>query len=248
MFASIGEDRGLKKRSAGSAEFNLASTDPGNALVEDLRALCLALPFALARTEAKSVMFTSCGPSEGKSFVSLNFAILLARAGQRVLLVDGDLRRGALASHLGQPSNAPGLSDILAGWRSFHDCIVREKTSGLECITVGTKAPNPSALLESARFGELVEEAEREFDVVVFDAPPAPALCDTAAIGRFAGATLLLVRCGLTTQAQLRSARRALEFGGVDITGIVLNGCARTSAYRRRYQLAYAPDSADPCV
>lgn len=239
LFATIGKVKGAGNARAGMPGYAIAQSAPTDLAVESLRGLRTGLQFSLAATGSKSLMMTSCAPGDGKSFVSLNLALVSAEAGNRVLLVDCDLRRGELGRHFGLERNAPGFSDFLAGTAAFGDIIIKDADTGLEFIGTGRFPPNPSELLATPRFASLLAELSDHYDLIVLDAPPVLAVTDPGIIGQSAGMSLLVVSHLRTTAAEIQSAQKLLSVSGVHLSGVVLNQFDQKKSAYGKYGARY---------
>ncbi|HCJ30298.1 MAG TPA: tyrosine-protein kinase, partial [Pseudomonas sp.] len=207
----------------------LGIADPADLAIESLRSLRTSLKFAMLEARNQVLVITSPTPSVGKSFVSSNLASVIAQAGQRVLLIDADMRRGYLAGVFGMaPRN--GLSDALAG--GLHLAAVVNKTDqpNLHFVASGCSAPNPSELLMHDNFARLLKEAEREYDFVIIDTPPVLAVTDAVLVAQLAGTCLLVGRYGLSTASQVEASKRRLAQNGVLLKGAILNGVKRRAS------------------
>jgi tyrosine-protein kinase Etk/Wzc len=206
---------------------------------EALRSLRTSLHFGLQDPGRRVIAITSPGPQAGKSTVSVNLALLLAEIGQRVVLVDGDMRRGHMVRYIGKQADSAGLADVLAGTHPWRD--VARPLAGSErasLILKGTTPPNPSELLLSERFGALMEELREAYDWVIVDAPPIMAVTDAAIIAHDASATFLVVRAARDETNEVNDAIRRLEHGGARTTGLILNDYGAKQV-GRNYQTYY---------
>jgi tyrosine-protein kinase Etk/Wzc len=211
----------------------LSLSDPADLAVESLRSLRTSLKFAMLEARNKVLVITSPTPASGKSFVSSNLAAVIAQAGQRVLLIDADMRRGYLHNLFSLPSRT-GLSDALATGLSLEAVINHTSQANLDFITSGLAAPNPSELLMHDRFARLLKDAEQRYDFVIVDTPPVLAVTDAVLVAQQAGTCLLVARFGLSTPGQVEASKRRLAQNGVLLKGAILNGVKRkasTSAY-----------------
>ena len=148
----------------------------------------------------KMVMFTSMDPGSGKTFISANLSTAIALRGKKVLVIDLDLRRGSLSDYAGRPHK--GLSGYLNGkYPDFHELIV--PLGPVEVLPCGTIPPNPSELLYTPRFAELMDKVRAEYDYVFLDCPPVEMVADAAIIGRFADLTVFVVRAGVMEKVLL---------------------------------------------
>jgi tyrosine-protein kinase Etk/Wzc len=243
LFATVSKSRELSSAKASDPIYAMALELPRDTVVEAVRGLRTGLRFSLAATANKSLMITSCAPGDGKSFIALNLAIVSAQAGARVLLIDGDMRRGFLRQQFGMRRKTPGLSDVLSGQSQMHDVIVHSKASGLDFMPNGVFPPNPAELLASDALPKLLDELAGYYDLVIIDAPPVLAVADPGIIGQHVGMSLLVVRHLVTTKSELVSVTKTLENAGVAISGCVLNqfdqSASRYGAYGSKYGYYY---------
>lgn len=207
----------------------LGSADPADLAIESLRSLRTSLKFAMLEARNQVLVVTSPTPSVGKSFVSSNLASVIAQAGQRVLLIDADMRRGYLAGVFGMaPRN--GLSDALVSGLRLAAVINKTDQANLHFVASGCSAPNPSELLMHDNFAKLLKEAEREYDFVIIDTPPVLAVTDAVLVAQQAGTCLLVARYGLSTASQIEASKRRLAQNGVLLKGAILNGVKRKAS------------------
>ena len=199
----------------------LSAAFPVDIAVESLRSLRTSLHFAMVDAPNRAVMIAGAAPQIGKSFVSANFAVVLAQFGARVLLVDADLRRGGLHNFFGAQGRKGGLSEVLVGSLPWRDAL--RQGHGVDMISTGILPPNPSKLLVSDNFREFLTEACAAYDFVVLDVPPILAVTDAAIIGTQVGAALLLVKDGQHPIGEIRAAMQSLEIAGVTVKGFVFN-------------------------
>ncbi|WP_312668852.1 polysaccharide biosynthesis tyrosine autokinase [Stutzerimonas nitrititolerans] len=207
----------------------LAGTNPAELAIESLRSLRTSLKFAMLEARNPVLVITSPTPSVGKSFVSSNLAAVIAQAGQRVLLIDADMRRGYLAGVFGvEPRN--GLSDALASGLRLGAIINKTGLANLHFVASGCSAPNPSELLMHDNFAKLLKEAERDYDFIIIDTPPVLAVTDAVLVAQQAGTCLLVARYGLSTASQIEASKRRLAQNGVLLKGAILNGVKRRAS------------------
>ena len=159
----------------------------------------------------------------GKSFTAANISAVMADAGINVLLVDADMRKGTIAKFFAL-NNESGLSDILAGKRPFEEKIKATHTSYLNVVTRGSVPLNPSELLIHPRFGEFLQWASTNYDLVVIDTPPILAVTDASIVGKYAGITLLLARFSKTKIKDLEFSCQRFANAGIHVDGFILNG------------------------
>jgi tyrosine-protein kinase Etk/Wzc len=209
----------------------LAIEHPDDPAVESLRSLRTAMQFAMLEAQNNRVMITGATPGVGKSFVTSNFAALMAAAGKRTLLIDADLRRGHLHQYLGLQRHG-GLSELIAGSLTIQQTVHRQVVPNLDFLATGQLPPNPAELLTSESFTSTLERLSEQYDMVVIDTPPVLVASDTAAIATHAGTVLLVARANLSSMGELRESTRRLALGGKAATGVLLNAM---DAKRRAY-------------
>jgi len=207
----------------------LGAADPADLAIESLRSLRTSLKFAMLEARNQLLVITSPTPSVGKSFVSSNLASVIAQTGQRVLLIDADMRRGYLAGMFGMAPRS-GLSDALASGLHLAAVVNKTDQANLHFIASGCSAPNPSELLMHENFAKLLREAEREYDFVIIDTPPVLAVTDAVLVAQLAGTCLLVTRYGLSTASQIEASKRRLAQNGVLLKGAILNGVKRRAS------------------
>ncbi|MEU4624810.1 CpsD/CapB family tyrosine-protein kinase [Actinoplanes sp. NPDC023801] len=192
-----------------------------SARTEALREIRTQVQCAAAAASVKTLAVTSAVPGEGRSATACGLAWLFAEAGQRVLVVDAELRRPRLAAFLGREDSA-GLSTILDGTAVLEQ-VLQPWGAGLWLLASGRTPPNPSELLSSPRMTELVDEARKKFDVVIFDCPPLLPVTDAGVVAARTDGTLLVVQARRTTAAQVTGAVRVLHAVNATLLGCVLN-------------------------
>ena len=207
----------------------LAERAPGDTSIEALRGLRTSLHFAMMEANNNRLVITGPSPAVGKSFISVNLGAVCASSGQRVLVVDADMRKGHIHNAFGTKSEN-GLSDILAGKQNLQSAVRSTSTAGLDFIARGVSPPNPSELLMTERFSQFLEEASQAYDLVIIDTPPILAVTDAAIVGKQCGTTLMVARFMLNPVKELEIAKRRLETSGVIVKGSILNAMERKAA------------------
>lgn len=201
-----------------------ALTKPDDLVVEGLRSLRTSLHFGILDAKTNTVLLTSAAPGAGKSFTAINLAVVAAQAGQKVCVIDADLRRGYLRRYLGAAKDKPGLADYLAGTKPLDEVLLPGPVEGMSVILTGRYPPNPSELLMRAEFPALLEQLNGRFDLILIDSPPALAVTDPVVIGRYSGARIIVTRHLETMTGEIEAVRRAFEAAGTNVTGAILNG------------------------
>jgi len=210
--------RSVRRNSTGLGV--LAAVHPGDVAVEGLRSLRTAMQFGVLKPENNVVMVTGPRPGVGKSFISVNLATVLAATGKRILLIDADMRRGDVHSYFAIKAK-PGLSEVLAG-NDPKDVIHREVLPNLDVMMSGSVPDRPAEILVRDRLADVLKALASSYDTVIIDSPPVLAVTDAVVIGKHAGATLMVVRHGRHSAAELRECTRQLASGGVDVSGFLL--------------------------
>lgn len=195
--------------------------DPRSPRAESFRTLRTNLQFLAVGESPRSFVATSSIAGEGKSTTVANLAIVTALSGQKVLVVDADLRKPKLADYLGLEGGA-GLTDILVGRAQATDVIQRWGETNLYVLPAGKIPPNPSELLGSKAMAALIHSFESTFDTVLFDAPPLLPVTDAAVLATNTGGALLMVAAGRAHKGQVRGAVSALENVGARLAGVVI--------------------------
>lgn len=199
----------------------IVQADPRSPRAESFRTLRTNLQFLNTEGTSRSFVVTSSVPAEGKSTTAANLAIALADAGGRVLVVDADLRRPKLAEYMGL-EGAVGLTDVLIGRAELLDVIQPWGKGSLYVLPAGKIPPNPSELLGSPTMVNLIALFEKEFDYVLFDAPPLLPVTDAAILGKSVGGALVVVSAGHTHKNQLKGAVAALQNVDARIAGFIV--------------------------
>ncbi|OIO88667.1 MAG: hypothetical protein AUK03_15860 [Anaerolineae bacterium CG2_30_64_16] len=191
---------------------------------EAYRTLRTNIQFSSVDKPVRSLLVTSAGPSEGKSTTAANLAVVMAQTGQRVVLVDTDLRRPVMHKVFGVANNTGLTSALLNGEQVVLDGHLQgTEVENLSLLTSGPIPPNPSELLGSHRMARLVEKLAGQADLVIFDSPPVLAVTDAAVMGRQVDGVVLVVDAGQTREQVLAQAAAELQQTGANLLGVVLN-------------------------
>ena len=216
----------------------MAITEPDDMVVEALRSLRTSLHFGMLDAKTNTILLTSAAPGAGKSFTAVNLAAVAAQAGQKVCIVDADLRKGYLRRYFGVEKGTPGLAEFLAKEKTLDEVLIQGPIEGLSLISSGRYPPNPSELLMRAEFENLLLTLNEQFDLIIVDSPPALAVTDPVVIGRFTGTTIIIARHMETMLGEVQAVRRMFEIAGVKTTGAILNGykASKGGTYGSQYQ------------
>lgn len=212
-----------------------------DAVIEAFRGVRLNLVHAYGAAGPVLITISSPGSRDGKTFVSTNLALAFADLGHRTLVVDADIRRGAVHK-LVQGVRRPGLTDYLAGHATWRDIIQRAGVGPIDFIASGTRVQRGPELLQSPAMSSLVARLRAEYQVILVDCSPLAAGIDPLVMGTLTGNLLLVVRTGETNRALLEHKLDLLEPLPIRLLGAVINGVRATGAYRYySYQYSYLP-------
>jgi succinoglycan biosynthesis transport protein ExoP len=219
-----------------SAEDALLHSDVPAPFAEAFRGIRTNVLFSSAEEGGRSVVVTSTGPGEGKTLVATNLSVALAQAGQRVLLVDADMRKPRVHEVFHEPKE-PGLSNVLVGNAKASETVRPGSVPNLWLLLSGVAPPNPAELLASRRFKEFLATLEEHFDWVIIDSPPVMAVTDAAVIAHVAQGVIFVVRCEHANKHAASTALEQLESAQAKFLGGVLNGVdvKRNSYYYSHY-------------
>ncbi|WP_447741425.1 polysaccharide biosynthesis tyrosine autokinase [Variovorax boronicumulans] len=216
----------------------LAVTSPESLAIESLRNLRVSLQLTLMESGNNRVLITGATPGVGKSFVSGNFAVIMAQAGKRVLLIDADLRKGHLQKAFGLPRKG-GLAEVLAGDMTPEQVVHVQVIPNLDVLTTGAYPFNPANMMLSSALGELLNEFSERYDLVVIDSPPVLVAADAAAVAAHSGAVLLVARDNLTQLGELNESIKRLALAGQQVNGVVFNGMDLSRRHYGSYGYKY---------
>jgi tyrosine-protein kinase Etk/Wzc len=200
----------------------LASDDPKDLAIESLRSFRTSLQFSMLGAKNNIVMVSGPTPGVGKSFVSVNFAAVLASVGKRVLLVDADLRKGYLQKYFCLPREN-GLSELIAGQVDLEVAVSKAVLPGVDFISTGVLPPHPAELLTHRNFAEFLKTVSAIYDLVIVDTAPVLAVSDSLVVAPHVGAIFNIVRGGVSTIGEIEEAVKRFNQAGSAVTGIVFN-------------------------
>ena len=206
---------------------------------EAFRVLRTNLEFMMRDDKGNVLILTSFNPGSGKTFLTINVAITLAIKGKRVLVVDGDLRHGSLSGYVDRPKE--GLSNYLAGQIDDVNQIIiaDELRPSLHILPTGTIPPNPSELIGSERFEDLIATMRSRYDYVIIDCPPVDIVADTQIIEKVTDRTIFVVRAGLLERSMLPELEKLYNEGKYKNMSLLLNGTLSEHNYGYRYGNRY---------
>ena len=196
--------------------------DPKSTASEAYRGVRTGILFSTPGHSPRSLLITSAGAKEGKTITCANLAIAMAQSGQRIMIMDSDMRRPRLHKIFNLP-NERGISNILVGDCSWRDAINLSPVTNLSIITSGPIAPNPAELMGSDRMQDLIKEVSGEYDRVILDSSPIGAVTDPVVLSRFAEGVVLVIKVGETVRDLVANSLRRLQDVQAHVLGAVLN-------------------------
>lgn len=217
----------------------LAVKDSGDIAIESLRSMRTAIHFALMNATNNVIAISGPAPEIGKSFITTNLATILAQGGKRVLVIDGDMRRGYLHKYFNAEIQ-PGLAELLNHQNSYEDIVQTSTVDNLYFVTRGKSPVNPSELLSTDQFKTFLDQASAHFDHILIDTPPVLAVTDGIIIAQYAGVNLLIARHGKTQIKELEITVNRFEQANVKVNGVILNDVQKGAAGSYGYNYAYA--------
>lgn len=223
---------GFTKRKVSAKEgLLLATANPTDLAIESLRALRTSLHFAMLEASNNVIAIGGPSPEVGKSFISSNLAAICAQSGQKVLLIDADLRKGYL-HNIFKVGVDKGLSELLSGRLALSEVVHSTEVDNLHFMPRGQIPPNPSELLMHSNFNQLLAQVSKQYDLVIIDTPPVLAVTDPVIISAQAGTTLMVSRFAKNPLKEVEVAMRRYQQNGINVKGIVFNAVERkASAY-----------------
>ena len=218
----------------------LAVKNSDDIAIESLRSLRTAIHFALSSAKNNIIMISGPAPELGKSFISTNLATILAQSDKRVLLIDADLRRGYMHKYFNYDPK-PGLTEYLNGQHELSNIVRSTEVENLSIISRGKSPANPSELLSTQKFADMLTHLSSQFDHILIDTPPVLAVTDGIIISQYAGVNLVVARYAKTQMKELELTVNRFEQAGVKVNGFILNDIQREAGgYGYGYNYAYA--------
>jgi succinoglycan biosynthesis transport protein ExoP len=218
----------IPRSGSGKLELAQLAGPPG----ESYRMLRESLRFLDPSGVAKCFVITSADESEGKSTVAVNLASVIAAVGQRVILLEADMRRPTAAAELGVQRGVPGLSDLLVSDARLEDYLVQASDeTNLDVLPGGTTPPNSADLLSVPRMVEVIAQAREAADIIIIDSPPLLPVADTRVLlqKHEVDGVIVVARAGVSRRDRARAARRVLDQSGRRVFGLVVTGVARSA-------------------
>ena len=225
------------------------SEDPGRFIlnkhspmdqVEGYAKLRMNLLYTLVNKDRHIVEVTSAISGEGKSTITASLGISLAMSGKKVLLVDADLRRACQRETFHYDRKLPGLSEILVGQAAWKDTLLSSGQEGMDIMPAGKLPPNPAELLGSQAMADLLTEMEKEYDLILLDAPPINIVSDPLALSNQVAGAIFVIRQGFSDHREVKKALTAAEMTGMTVLGFVFYGeNIRSGGYYSYYSRKY---------
>ena len=207
--------------------------------IESLRSMRTAIHFALSSAKNNIIMISGPAPELGKSFITINLVTILAQSDKRVLLIDADLRRSYMHKYFNYDPK-PGLTEYLNGQQELGNIVRSTEVENLSVISRGKSPTNPSELLSTQKFADMLTHLSSQFDHILIDTPPVLAVTDGIIISQYAGVNLVVARYAKTQMKELELTVNRFEQAGVKVNGFILNDIQRTAGSGYGYNYAYA--------
>lgn len=210
-------------------------------VTESYKSIRTNILFSLGTSNNNVIAVSSANPSEGKSTASANIAIAFAQTSSRVLLIDADMRKPVQHKSF-RLSNTKGLSTLIVNMSTFDESIKKTSVENLDVLTSGPMPPNPSELLASAHYTEMLNKLSKVYDYIIIDTPPINVVSDAMIMSNNVSGILLVLKYGSTTYGDVSEAMKQFELANTNLLGFVLNdieSSGRGSYYRYSYKYSY---------
>lgn len=201
---------------------------PKSTISEQYRMIRSNIMFSGIDNEIKKLVVTSAEPSAGKSTTAANIAVTYAQADKKVLLIDGDLRKPTV-QYTFQTKNIFGLSNLITDQIKLEQAIQNTYIDNLSIMTSGPIPPNPSELLASKRFNDIIKKIEEYFDIIIIDTPPVLAVTDAVIMSSITDGTIIVTNVETNNKLHLMKARDTLLNSDANILGVVLNNVTKST-------------------
>ena len=215
--------------------------NPKSPVSEAYRVLRTNIQFLSVDKPLKTILVTSSGPKEGKTTTIANLAVILAQGGNKVLLIDTDLRKPMLHKVF-LLLNDRGLTNLLTLQKDAMSFIQHDVVKNLDILTSGRIPPNPSELLSSNAMKSFLENVKNKYYIVLMDSPPVGGITDASIISTYADGTILVVKSGKTEIDAVKIAREILDNVNANIIGVVLNHLDKKAVGNNYYPYYYYND------
>lgn len=233
--ASFGNDK-KKKNSDEDDHIKLTDKSVPFNVVESYKSIRTNVSFALSTVEKKIFAVSSANPGEGKSTTSSNIAIALAQGGNKVLLIDADMRKAVQHKIFGL-KNKKGLSSAISKMAQLEECIQKNVMDNLDVMTSGPVPPNPSELLASENMGAILEQLSQEYSMILIDTPPVNVVTDAMELAKYSSGIIVVLKYGSTTNDDIEDSIKKIEFAKMNMLGFIMNDVkTKRSGYYSKYK------------
>ena len=215
----------------------ITQLNPRSPISEQYRTLRTNIEFSSIDEPIQTIVITSSIPGEGKSLTSANLAIVYAQQGKKVLLVDADMRKPTV-HYTFRLNNLQGLSNLLIQDDTIEASVSMSGIEHLDIMSSGPIPPNPSELLGSQRMKVFIEEAKKNYDIILFDTPPVNVVPDAQILANIVDGTILVVRSGQTEIDEAKRAKETLETANSKLLGAVINDLDKKTSHGYHYYYA----------
>ncbi len=217
----------------------VVNNNPKSSISESLRAIRTNMDFIASNVDNKLISVTSTVSGEGKTFVAVNLGAICAYSGQKVVIVDLDMRKPKINMAFGDEASDKGTSTILIGRHSFKECVSESEIENLHYIQAGPTPPNPSELILSAHFEQLIEDLKKAYDMVILDTPPVGLVTDGILVMKKSDLPIYVVRSEYSRKNYVKSIQRIIANNQFDHLSIVLNSVKPNGQYSYGYGYSY---------
>lgn len=218
-----------------------SSVDTRSPFAEAFRTLRTNLSFAGVDKPYRTILVTSTVPDEGKSSTISNLGVVMAQAGQKVLIMDCDLRKPVQHNNF-MLNNTVGVTNCLVNGQELSRVVQSTEVLGLDVLTCGPIPPNPAELIASDKMAALINAAREAYDIVLVDSPPALTVTDASLLSAMVDGVLLVVKTASTKIEMVQEAKSSLEKANAKIIGVVLNQVDANSSNYYYHYYYYAKD------
>nr|WP_231597535.1 CpsD/CapB family tyrosine-protein kinase [Bacillus sp. SA1-12] len=219
MVLNLNKKKSIKEM---SKRHFVSHTNPNSQIAEQFRTIRTNIQFSSIDYKHKTLMITSPSTGEGKTTSAINLAISMSQQGDRVLLVDANLRKPTIHTSFNLKDSF-GLTDVLMGRTSLKDAIFQTQIGRLEVLTSGLIPPNPTELIGSKAMSYFIKDSKEEYDVILFDSPPVLETTDTKLLAGQCDGVVLVLNSGKSDREKAAEANRMLNLVRAKVLGVILN-------------------------
>ncbi len=231
----FGDSKKRKKKDDEDEHIRLTDKDVPFYVVESYKSIRTNVTFALSTVERKIFAVSSANPGEGKSTTSANIAIAMAQGGNKVLLIDGDMRK-SVQHKIFSLKNKKGLSTAVSKMQKLDDCIQKQVMENLDVMTSGPIPPNPSELLASENMTVILNELSEKYDCIIIDTSPVNVVTDAMELAKSISGIILVLRYGRTTDEDVDDVFKRVELANMNLLGFILNDVkSKRAGYYSKY-------------